>query len=219
MRAHADDLVAVLDHLGVHRAVLAGHSMGAYVATTAAANHRDRWSHVVLVDGGVALPLPPAVDPDAMLAGVLGPALTRLDMTFADRDAYHAFWRQHPALAEPGAWNEDTEAWLDHDLVATEGGLRSSAAIDAVRFDGRELLVDRDVRHAFHELTQPTVLLRAPRGLLNQVPPLLPDELIDPLRSRWPIRLEMLVEDTNHYSIVLAARGARVVARHIEAAF
>jgi pimeloyl-ACP methyl ester carboxylesterase len=219
MRAHADDLVAVLDHLGVRRAVLAGHSMGAYVATTAAANHRDRWSHVVLVDGGVALPLPPAVDPDAMLAGVLGPALTRLDMTFADRDAYHAFWRQHPAFAEPGAWNEDTEAWLDHDLVATEDGLRSSASIDAVRFDGRELLVDRDVRHAFHELTQPTVLLRAPRGLLNQVPPLLPDELIDPLRSRWPIRLEMLVEDTNHYSIVLAARGARVVARHIEAAF
>ena len=59
MRAHADDLVAVLDHLELDRAVLAGHSMGAYVATTAATAHRDRWSHVVLVDGGVALPLPP----------------------------------------------------------------------------------------------------------------------------------------------------------------
>ena len=219
MRAHADDLVAVLDHLSLDHAVLAGHSMGAYVATTAATADPERWTSVVLVDGGVALPLPSGVEPDAMLAGVLGPALERLEMTFDDRDAYHAFWRAHPAFSEPGAWNEDTEAWLDHDLIATDSGLGSSAAIDAVRFDGTELLVDRDVRHAFHDLTQPAVLLRAPRGLLNQVPPLLPDELIDPLRDRWPIRLEMLVEDTNHYSILLAPRGAKAVARHLEAAF
>ena len=193
--------------------------MGAYIATTAATTDPGRWSHVVLVDGGVALPLPADVDPDAMLSGVLGPALARLEMTFEDRDAYHAFWRGHPALAEPGAWNEDTEAWLDHDLIATEEGFRSSASIEAVRFDGTELLVDDEVRHAILDLTQPAVLLRAPRGLLNQVPPLLPDEIIDGLRGSWPIRLEMLVENTNHYSILLAHRGARVVARHLEAAF
>jgi lipase len=218
MRAHAEDLRAVLDHLEVDRAVLAGHSMGAYVATSAATLHPDRWAQVVLVDGGVPLPLPAGVDPDAMLAGVLGPALERLEMTFEDRDAYHDFWRRHPALAEPGAWNADTEAWLDHDLVSTEAGLRSSAAIEAVRFDGTELLTDHEVRSALQHLSQPTVLLRAPRGLLNQVPPLLPDELIDPLRARWPVRLEMLVEDTNHYSILLAPRGAKIVARHLEAA-
>lgn len=218
MRAHADDLVALLDHLGLPRAVLAGHSMGAYVATTAATAHPDRWSAVVLVDGGIALPLPRGVDPDAMLAGVLGPALARLEMTFADRAAYHAFWRDHPALTEAGAWTEDTEAWLDHDLVGTEPELRSSASLEAVRHDGRELLVDREVRRAFDALTQPTVLLRAPRGLLNQVPPLLPDELLDPLRARWPVRMEMLVDNTNHYSIILSARGARVVANHLTAA-
>jgi pimeloyl-ACP methyl ester carboxylesterase len=219
MRAHAEDLIAVLDHLGLEQAVLAGHSMGAYVATTAATLHPSRWSHVVLVDGGIALPLPARVDPDAMLAGVLGPALARLEMTFADRDAYHDFWRAHPAFVEPGAWNEDTEAWLDHDLVATETGLRSSASLEAVRFDGTELLVDHEVRHAFQHVRQPTVLLRAPRGLLNQVPPFLPDEIIDPLRASWPIRLEMLVDDTNHYSILLAPRGTKVVASHLHAAF
>jgi hypothetical protein len=171
----------------------------------------------VLVDGGVALPLPRGVDPDDMLAGVLGPALARLEMTFADRAAYHAFWRDHPALADPGAWTADTEAWLDHDLTGAEPELRSSAALDAVRFDGTELLVDHDVRRAFEDLTQPTVLLRAPRGLLNQVPPLLPDELLDPLRGSWPIRHEMLVDNTNHYSIILAPRGARTVASHLAA--
>ncbi len=219
MRAHADDLVAILDHLGIEQAVLAGHSMGAYVATTAATTHPSRWSAVVLVDGGIALPLPPGVDPADMLAGVLGPALARLEMTFASRAAYHDFWRAHPAFTDPGAWTEDTEAWLDHDLVGAEPELHSSALLDAVRFDGTELLVNRDVRHAFQHITQPTVLLRAPRGLLNEVPPLLPDELIDPLRARWPIQMEMLVDDTNHYSILLARRGARAVAAHLHAAF
>jgi hypothetical protein len=140
-------------------------------------------------------------------------------MTFPDRAAYHAFWRDHPALVEPGAWTADTEAWLDHDLTGAEPELRSSASLEAVRADGRELLVDRGVRRAFNDLTQPSVLLRAPRGLLNQVPPLLPDELIDPLRARWPIRLEMLVDNTNHYSIILSSRGAKVVASHLSAAF
>jgi len=218
MRSHADDLVAILDHLDLDRAVLAGHSMGAYVATTAATTDPKRWSSVVLVDGGVALPLPDGVDPDDMLAGVLGPALARLEMTFRDRATYHDYWRAHPALVEPGAWNVDTEAWLDHDLCGEEPSLRSSAALEAVRFDGRELLMDRGVRQACFDLQQHTVLLRAERGLLNQVPPLLPDELIDPLRARWPIRLEMLVGDTNHYSIVLAPRGARIVAAHLSAA-
>jgi len=218
IRSHADDVAAVIERLGAAPAVLAGHSMGAYVATTAATTDPKRWSSVVLIDGGVALPLPSNVDPDAMLAGVLGPALARLEMTFADRAAYHDFWRVHPALIEAGAWNEDTEAWLDHDLTGEEPELRSSASLEAVRFDGRELLIDEEVRRACLELQQPTVLLRAPRGLLNQVPPLLPDELIDPLRSRWPIRLEMLVGNTNHYTIVLAPSGARVVASHLSAA-
>ena len=218
MRAHAEDLTAVLDHLRIDTAVLAGHSMGAYVATTAATTDPKRWSNVVLIDGGVALPLPDGVDPDDMLAGVLGPALARLEMTFADRDAYHDFWRDHPALEEPGAWNEDTEAWLDHDLTGEEPELRSSASLEAVRFDGRELLVDHQIRQACLDLTQPTVLLRAPRGLLNQVPPLLPDELLDPLRAHWPIRMEMLVDNTNHYSIVLAPRGAQAVASYLHAA-
>jgi hypothetical protein len=51
------------------------------------------------------------------------------------------------------------------------------------------------------------------------VPPLLQDELLDPLRATWPIRMEMLVENTNHYSILLAPRGAKAIATHLAACF
>jgi len=53
MAKHARDLVAVLDHIGVGRATIVGHSMGAYVAAAFAVNHDDRLAGLVLVDGGV----------------------------------------------------------------------------------------------------------------------------------------------------------------------
>ena len=42
MAEHAADLVAVLDHLGVARALVLGHSMGAFVACMAAVRYPDR---------------------------------------------------------------------------------------------------------------------------------------------------------------------------------
>nr|MBA2555364.1 alpha/beta fold hydrolase [Geodermatophilaceae bacterium] len=49
IRAHADDLAAVLDELGIAKTALVGHSMGGFVATTAAAVHPERFGPLVLV--------------------------------------------------------------------------------------------------------------------------------------------------------------------------
>ena len=46
----AADIVAVMDHAGLKRAVLVGHSMGGRGATYAAAKHPDRAHALVLVD-------------------------------------------------------------------------------------------------------------------------------------------------------------------------
>jgi len=45
----------VLEHARVERAVLAGHSMGAYAVARLAADHPERAAAVVLVDGGIAV--------------------------------------------------------------------------------------------------------------------------------------------------------------------
>src|SRR5262245_60436320 len=86
MAAHVEDLVAVLDHVGCSRAVVAGHSMGGYIVARFAATAPDRVSAAVMVDGGLPLPVPPDVDPDVLLAAVLGPSLARLQMTFPSVD-------------------------------------------------------------------------------------------------------------------------------------
>jgi lipase len=96
LHAHARDLVAVLDALGVDRAVVVGHSMGAFVALVLGDLFPERVSRVVLVDGGLPLDLPEGMTADEVIQHVLGPTADRLAMRFATTEAYLDFWRAHP---------------------------------------------------------------------------------------------------------------------------
>ena len=52
--AMADDLLALLDHLGIDRACVVGHSFGGSIALHLAAKRPDRIAGVVLADTGIA---------------------------------------------------------------------------------------------------------------------------------------------------------------------
>ena len=137
---HARDVVAVLRHFG-GRPVLAGHSMGAYVALLARDAHPELVRRLVLVDGGLPLPVPDGTDLDAVLDATLGPAIARLGRTFPSTEAYLDFWRAHPALA--AHWSPDVEAYARYDLTGEPGQLKARAAEDAVRADGRDMLTGK----------------------------------------------------------------------------
>jgi pimeloyl-ACP methyl ester carboxylesterase len=206
---HADDCAAVLDRLDSDAAVVAGHSMGGFVATALATRHPARVRAAVLVDGGPPLAVPPGVDADDALAATLGPALQRLDMTFADRGAYRAFWQQHPSFA--GIWSAEVDAQIQHDLIGEPPQMRSSCLKEAVRVNGRELIADEAVRGAVREVACPMVMLWAPRGMLDDPGGLYAEERLGGLQHEC-------VHDTNHYSILLGAHGAERVAAAIRRA-
>lgn len=216
MAAHADDVAAVVRSLADGNPVtLLGHSMGGFVAAVAAARHADLVSSVVLVDGGLPLDLGPAaaLPIEDLLKAVLGPAIERLGMTFASVEAYLDFWRQHPALAAD--WSPYVERYLQTDLVDDGGALRPSTRKEAVIADTESDLREGVVEQSLKELRQPVVHLRAPRGLLDQEPPLYPDPSLEPWRSVVPQLETELVEDCNHYTILLAEHGARQVAETV----
>ena len=98
---HARDVTAVLRHFG-GRPVLAGHSMGAYIALLTRDARPELVRRLVLVDGGLPLPVPESADLDALLDATLGPAIARLGQTFPTTEAYLEFWRAHPALRTTG---------------------------------------------------------------------------------------------------------------------
>jgi lipase len=214
LRRHAADVCRVVTDLNTGPVVLVGHSLGAYVAVLAAAGCPQLFRRVVLVDGGLSAPLPEGADPDEVLAAVVGPALTRLQMTFPSEEAYLDFFRAHPAFTE--AWNEDIEAYVRYDVTGQPGAMRSRVREDAVREDGRDLLLNAEaIGAALLSLRMPTLLITAPSGMLGQPPGFLADELVAHWRQAAPHLQIESVPGTNHYTLALGPVGAKTVAQRI----
>jgi lipase len=209
---HAADVTAVLRHFG-GRPVLVGHSMGAYVGLLTRDAHPNLSRRLVLVDGGLPLPVPDGVDPEAALEASIGPAIARLRQTFASTDAYVDFWRAHPALV--GRWSGDVEAYARYDLTGVVGSMRSRVAVEAISPDSRDVMADKPFEDALGRLAQPTPLLTAPAGFLGEPPGLLPPELVAAWADRVPHLRPQRVPDVNHYTILFDKRAVAVVVRAI----
>jgi pimeloyl-ACP methyl ester carboxylesterase len=213
MAAHAADLVAATEHLGPPL-VLTGQSMGAYAALRAAATRPELFTRLVLVDGGLPLPVPDTVDPDQLLELTVGPAVARLRQTFPGLDAYLAFFKAHPALAAD--WNDDLTEYVRYDATGQPGAIRSRVNADAVYADGRDLLVNAGTfGDDLATLALPTLLLHAPRGMLGEEPGLLPQPVVDHWTAHAPALHAELVEGTNHYTILMTDPAAKLIATRL----
>jgi lipase len=215
MRAHAADLVAVLDHLAVDRAdVLVGQSMGGFVAAVTTAEHGERIGSVLMVDGGLPLmnEIPQGLTIEQLILAVIGPAMSRLDMTFESREAYREFWRKHPAIS--GSWSAYVERYLDYDLVGEPPNLRPTASKEAILRDTESQLLDDLVPRSLVAMHGPVRFLRAPRGILDDAP-LYTEERLETWGSRIDRFTTTTIPDVNHYTILLSEHGAKAVAGEV----
>ena len=123
--AHARDLVEAAASLGEDRFDLVGHSMGAYVAMQAAADHPERVARLVLIDG--------AGTPDLAALGPIGAGLRRLDRWHPSEDEYVAAVRAG-GVVEP--WSELWERFYRYELERrADGQVRSRTSLQAVMED------------------------------------------------------------------------------------
>ena len=214
--AHAKDVNDIACAFG-GRPLLVGHSMGAFVAALAASRYPERIHAAVLVDGGLALPLPDGMTPDEAIDALIGPAMKRLSMTFADEDAYLDFWGEHPAvgplLAGPAA--ASLRRYLLHDLIRSGDVCISSCIESVVRADGRDPMVNPEVAQAVSNAIDagvPTELIWAERGLLNQTPGLYEQSRLDELGLGLPTTHL----DTDHYGVLFEPLPVTTVIDAIE---
>jgi pimeloyl-ACP methyl ester carboxylesterase len=218
LRGHAEDLCRAAEQLDPSDSgemVIAGHSMGAYVALLAVEARPDLFGRLVMVDGGVPLPLPEGMDPDEVLAASLGPALERLSRTYDSVDAYVDAFRQYPALGPH--WTDAVESYARYDALQTPDGVRSRTVEESVRTDGRDLLVmHEEIDAALRGLQVPAHLLCAPRGMFGEPPGLLPVAAVREYDEQVDLLTVETVPDVNHYTILFdptaAARVAAVIA-------
>ena len=116
----AADVVALLDHLGIERAHVLGHSMGAATAIELAVSHPDRVRCVV--------PVSASVRPDGMVDDLSSPekiaASDRMptQQDFLDFSEAYRRLSPHPEhfddfLASLSANQADTQGWTDEQLA------------------------------------------------------------------------------------------------------
>lgn len=203
---HAQDMLAVVDYLGLETVDVIGHSMGAFVAVALLGTAPKRVALTVLIDGGIPLPLPEGFTVAQVLPYILGPALARLSMTFDSQQAYREYWKIHPAFVD--GWNAGLDEYVDYDLRGTAPTLSASSNARAVEEDSEDLFTSDLITTTLEKLTEDVLMVRAVRGLQNEETPLYPEDVLKATLPKYPhIRLTT-VADVNHYGILLSQRGA-----------
>ena len=198
---HAADLRALLDHFRLARAILMGHSLGAHIAVRFATLHPDRVSKLVLFDGGL--------DVRAEILDALAPAINRLGVEFPSLEKFLATLQDLPMFA--GRWNDYLARHYTYDVEpGPGGGVRSKVARHAIEEEVANLQRTRLwVWH--HQLAAPTLLFRAPDGLLRADDCLMTQEEAEAMAHAIPDCRLVVVPRTNHYTVVLGQHP--VVAR------
>ena len=208
LETHAADVVRVLDHLGLENVVLAGHSMGGFVALATALAFPDRVRALVLLDGGW-----PRVEstPEEMteeekqeaaaLQEGLARAFKRLDMTFDSPEAYLDFWFPDQNLKMDDLPQDLADYYL-YDLGEVEGGYRPKASRAAAEEDSPSVSSTSPTAEEMRGVRCPVALVRASQGFFPGSDPLISDEASDAMAGPLDIRTEILLEGANHYTML-----------------
>jgi pimeloyl-ACP methyl ester carboxylesterase len=206
LAAHAGDLRGLLDHYGLARAIVMGHSLGAHIAVRFATLHPERVARLVLFDGGL--------DVRAEVLDSLQPAIARLGVEFPSLEGFLATLRALPMFA--GRWNRYLETHYTYDVEpGPGGGVRSKVARHAIEEEVANLQRTRLwVWH--HQLKAPTLLFRAPDGLLREDDCLMTQEEAEAMARAIPRCRLVVVPGANHYTVLL---GDNPVVRRALAAF
>lgn len=206
MEEHARDMVKVIDFLKLDRVAVIGHSMGGFVAIALLGIAPEKVSRTILVDGGIPLALPPGFTVEMIMPLVLGPALARLQMEFASKEAYRDYWKPQAAFIK--GWSTAHDEYSDYDLVGESPKFKPATNPKAVEEDSRDLFEQDLIEKTLSNLKEEVLMLRAVRGLQNEENPLYPEAVLQLVLPNYPKIRVVTVEDTNHYDILLDQTGA-----------
>lgn len=209
---HAGDVVRTLDHLGVERGVICGHSMGAFVALKTALLYPERVSALILLDGGWPRP---EEEPDEEAAAAIDEGLERafrrLEMTFETPEDYLEFWFPGRNLAFDDL-PHDLADYYRYDLYRVEGGFRPKASLAAAREDSESTSSESPTLEELGGVACPVMLARAEQGFFPGSAPLIPDETRDAMSGALDLREEVFLDGATHYTMLLVEEHAQRVA-------
>jgi lipase len=208
LEAHAGDVIRVLDHLGLKRAVIVGHSMGGFVALKAALSYPERIRALVLLDGGwprvEVSPEEMSEEQEQEAAAIeegLERAFRRLDMTFENPEDYLNFWFPDQNLTMEDLPPDLADYYL-YDLEEVEGGYRPKASRAAAEEDSPSVSSTSPTAEEMRNVECPSALVRASEGFFPGSDPVISDETRDAMAEVLDLRSETILEGANHYTML-----------------
>lgn len=208
----SDDVPTALDHFGIGEAVMAGHSMGAWIAALAATRHPGRVSKAVLIDGGLPIEFDRSLSPEELIDAAVGPAVRRLALEFDSPDAYLDWWRAHPSFM--GHWTEAMDEIRLYDIHEVGGKWVTRINTDAVIRAGSDPALDEETETAWSRIGLPAIVVTVDHGMLNDPGGFTPLAVARECALANPMLESAHLEGLNHYT-VLHEHGAPAVARLI----
>lgn len=206
MADHAADVIGLMDHLGIQRAVLAGHSFGGYLAIYLAAHHPDRFTKLVVIDA--------AINTHPRVGEMLKPSLERLGKTVSSPDEYLASIRSAPYMN--GIWDADVDAYFRAELVQNADGTAQSATSASAIGQAAYNLACEPWLHLVQQVRHQTLMINAvePYGPPG-TPPLMEETWARATAKAFPNGRYVKVPG-NHLTM-LFVDGATATVREIDA--
>jgi pimeloyl-ACP methyl ester carboxylesterase len=194
-------MVALMDGLGLQKAHIMGHSLGAAIAALFAAEHPERVDHFVLLDGAGKLN---KAQTARVVAGIT-PSVQRLGQVYSSLEDYLSMLKKAPYLTD---WTEAHEVYFRYEVEEDGGGVRTRARLEHIMEEITNLL-NFEVSDYYSRIECPTLIVRACRGMLRDDDILLPPNAISRMTKSILDAWVMSLEKANHYSIVFAKNDVR----------
>ena len=198
---HCQDILALLDDLHLEKAVIMGHSLGAFISMVFGAQHSERVDRIILVDGGGKLS---EIQMAKVFAGIK-PSLDRLGRVFPSFEDYLDLMKSAPFFK---SWTPALETYYRYEIEEVDGGVRSR--IDPAHIqEERENLGKVDVSQLYDKISCPVLILRATEGMVAEDDLLLPQDVVGRMVREIPDARYVDIPGTNHYSVVFDQDGMR----------
>jgi len=160
---HAQDILGMLDYLGIEKALLGGHSYGGLLSVYMAANYPERVEKLIILDAAAEMnPHAPAM---------LGPTLSRLDKHFP---SYEVYLNEMKAAPQNTFWDKDMESYYKADVFIKEDGTATPYPNLSNIIEVATGVAQQPWKETFENAKQPALLINAVEDY-TMGEPLLPD--------------------------------------------
>jgi len=198
---HCQDILTLLDSLELEKAVLMGHSLGAFISLGFGSKHPDRVDSIILADGGGKL----SEEQMAKVFEGIKPSLERLGQVFPSFEEYVEVMKNAPFF-QP--WSPALETYFRYETEDIDEGIRSRVQLGSIQ----EEIINLgkvDVSEFYPKISCPVLILRATEGMLAPDDILLPQEVVERMTQEISDAAYVDIEGTNHYTLIFQENKTR----------